>query len=278
MSARYVIPHGSTLSAEMSADWAGAVVSFQVVGATDGLPRVYRRFMGIEIEVPQFGKNEWRFNGPCSQVRVDYSLMSGFSSIVATIWRNGEPVPMQPEGVAAGTRATVSQSYNETNVKNGLQYFFHRAWPTAGPLGNGPANASKILFSTGIKPVLFKGRVFDYVGEELTIQLFRSPTGVTGGTAVNIRNFNDINPRPTTVTITRDVVTASNGVEISDPEYFYGSVNAPQRQAASIPIGRERVLRPFTDYLIVVTSVVGTARAQYFGDWFEGSPDLPLTL
>lgn len=278
MSQRFVIPNGQTLSAIMSTDFAGGVLAFSFTGSPVGAPRVFRTFAGSEIEVPQFSKNEWRFNGACEQVRIDLTGVTGYSEYSATCWRSGYPVPIEPEGISNGSRALVMQGYNEANVKNGLQFYTRLAWPTANPIANGAAAARKIRFTTGAKPVLFKGRVFDYIGEELTIQLFEGPTGVTGGTAVTPRNFNRVNAVASTVQITRDVTTVTDGTTIDDLEYFFGSTNAPQRQASSIPAGRERVLKPNTVHLIVITSVVGSARAQYFGDWYEGTPDLPLTL
>lgn len=278
MSQRFVIPNGQALTATMSSDFAGGVLAFSFTGTPVGIPRVFRLFAGSEIEVPQFGKNEWRFNGACERVRIDLTGVTGYTAYSATCWRSGSPVPIEPEGISAGTRALVSQGYNEANVKNGLQYYARVAWPTATPIANGAAGARKLLFVTGAKPVIFKGRVFDYIGEELTIQLFEGPTGVAGGTPVTVRNFNRINPVASTMQVTRDVTTTSDGTAFDDPEYFFGSTNAPQRQATSIPSGRERVLKPNTSYLVVITSVIGTARAQYFGDWYEGVPDLPLTL
>lgn len=232
MSARYVIPNGSTVTQPMPAEYGGAVVTFQFSGSPFGTPRVFRAFQGFEVEVPQFAKNEWRFNGPAETVRVDLSGVTGFVSYRATVWRTTGPVSVIAEGSANGTRANVTQGYNEANVKNGLQFFTRIAWPTANPIANGPAAARKILFVTGVKPVIFKGRVFDYIGEELTIQIFEGPTGVSGGTAVTPRNFNRINPVASTVQITRDVTTTADGTAIDDLEYFFGSTNAPQRQAS----------------------------------------------
>lgn len=285
MSARYFIENGKTISPIMPLDWSGCLVSFLFFDAgglpaqVSGLPVVSQSLYeagSIFKAVQPLSNGEWVFNGPASRIKIDLSGVTGFSSYRVIIWRTDEPMPMIPGGVFSGDRAMMIQSYNEANVKRGLQFFTRIAWPTSSPIANGPAAARKIRFATGAKPVLFKGRVFDYIGEELTIQLYESPTGVTGGTAVTPRNFNRINPAASTVQITRDVTTVTDGVTIDDLEYFFGSTNAPQRQASSIPAGRERVLKPNTVYLIVITSVVGTARAQYFGDWFEGDPDLPI--
>lgn len=129
-----------------------------------------------------------------------------------------------------------------------------------------------------LHPVLIKLRVLDYVGEELSLSLFEGATGVTGGTAIPVRNYNRRNPVASTVTVTKNVTTTSDGTAIDDPEFFYGSGSAPQRAAVSIPSGRERILLPNTSYIVSIaaTAALGNARVQYFIDWYEGETDLPL--
>lgn len=273
MSSRYVIPPTTNATQAMSSDWGGAVVRSRMTGNPVGVARVYRSFQGVEVEVAQFSKGEWRFNGPAEFVRVDYSGVTGGTLVNTTVWRTADAVDMTPDGAFSGSRAALTQGYNEANVKLGRQSFVRVAWPLADPVAAGTPR--KIHFRTGALPVIFKGRVFDYVSEEMTIELYEGATGITGGTAVPVRNFNRISPVASLVTVTKNVTATGNGTLIDDAEYFYGSANAPQRAAASIPSGRERILKPNTSYLIVVS---GAGRAQYFGDWYEGAPDFPLTL
>lgn len=279
MPLAHVIPNGQTVSPNMGGGHSGGVVSFEFFDAGGapvtpvGVPRVFRTGQSVEVEVFQFSRNEWRFNGVTPFVRVSLAGMTGFVTYRVNIWRTEHDVQMIPDGAYSGTRALLTQGYNEANVKVGLQFYSRMAWPTADPIAAGTPR--KILFTTGAKPVLFKGRVFDYVSEEMTIDLYEGPTGVSGGDPMTVRNFNRRNPAATTVAVRKNVVTTGNGTAIDDTEYFYGSAGAPQRAAASIPSGRERVLKENTVHLIVIS---GTGRAQYMGDWYEGSPDLPLTL
>lgn len=274
MSARYVLPPTATITPSMSSEWGGAVIRPHMTGSPVGAPRIFRIFQGVEVEVAQFSKSEWRFNGPAEFVRVDYSGVTGGVLVDTTVWRTAESVDMIPDGAFSGSRGAITQGYNEANVKLGRQSHVRVAWPTADPIVAGTPR--KVHFRTGALPVIFKGRVFDYVSEEMTLTLYEGATGVTGGTAVPVRNFNLVSPVPSLVTVTRDVATVTNGTVIDGPEYFFGAAGAtPQRAPGSIPVGRERILKPNTSYII---EIAGAGRAQYFGDWYEGAPDFPLTL
>jgi len=187
------------------------------------------------------------------------------------------PGPGMPAGLFEGTRAITVQPYTEANVKNGVQFNLRAVWPIGDVI---PSLASrKIWVKTNAKTVLVKLRELQYLAEELKIELFRAPTGVTGGTDLSIHNYNGVSPVATTVQAKKNVTIANNGVQFDngDPEYFFGSSNAPQRQTSSIPQGRERVLPANTEFAVVITNTgTGDARVQYFLDWYEGGTDLPV--
>lgn len=178
--------------------------------------------------------------------------------------------------IRRGVGAFVVQPYTEANVKNGLQFYLRASWPLGDTIAAG--STKKIWFKTGSKPVIIKLRDFQYLAEELNISLSSSPTEVSGGTAITISNYNGINPTATTVQAKKNVATAADGAPMGDPEYFFGSSNAPQRAAAAIPQGRERILPVNSEFIVAINnSGSGTARAEYFLDWYEGTPDLPVT-
>lgn len=177
--------------------------------------------------------------------------------------------------IRRGVGAFVVQPYTEANVKNGLQFYLRASWPLADTIAAG--STKKIWFKTGSKPVIIKLRDFQFLAEELNISLFSSPTGVSGGTAITISNYNGINPVATTVQAKKNVATTADGTPMGDPEYLFGSSSAPQRAAASIPQGRERILPANTEFIVAIASSgSGIARAEYFLDWYEGTPDLPV--
>lgn len=212
-----------------------------------------------------------RIDGPINALRVTFFALVGGSGFLTAVSTSAFPVH-----AADGLAAIITQGYPEANVKLGVQFYARAAWPTADQIAAGTTR--KIHFRTGAKTVLVKLRVFDYVGEELSLALFEGATGVTGGTAVPVRNYNRRNPVGSTVAITKNVTTTSDGTVIDDGEFYYGSSNAPQRNPGSIPSGRERILLPNTSYIIAITgtAALGNSRAQYFVDWYEGETDLPL--
>lgn len=179
-----------------------------------------------------------------------------------------------PEGLYEGTRAITTQSYNEANIKNGVQYYLGVSWPNADQIVNGTPRS--VIFSTGDTTVLVKTRIVSYIGEEFTIELFEAPT-FTGGTQIFVGNYNGRNPVPTTVTAVKDATITDPGTPFpGEPDYYFGG-STGNRESNSIPDGRERVLKQNTDYLVRISSTSGNGRFSYYIDWYEGDTDLPLS-
>lgn len=194
--------------------------------------------------------------------------------------QNGENRPL---GLYSGDRAETVQFYIEANIKKGLQFYIRKSYPLTDSgrgLGPIPSGQSRyITLKTTTKTVLFKTRIVSYLGEEFSIELFKSPTVSVAGQQMTVRNYNGVNPQPTTVEIYKDA-TFTGGVPLDDePEYYYGSTATGQRVGSSIPEGRERVLEKQTLFGIKITNTgSGDGRFTYFGDWFEGEPDLPRPI
>lgn len=245
----------------------------------------------VTIEVMPVGGTQWlaikksinlpvsgapyfiRSAGWINQVRVTFNGVVGGSD--AWLW--AEQVELPP-GLFEGFAAITTQPYTEANVKNGVQFNLRAAWPLTDVIATGTSR--KLWFQTTSKPVIVKLREFQYLAEEMRIELFSGPSAPTGGTNLAIHNYNGVNPVATTVAAKKNVTIANNGTafDTSDPEYFFGGANDPQRQAASsIPVGRERILPSNSTFAVVITNTGGgNARAQYFLDWYEGGTDLPL--
>lgn len=177
-----------------------------------------------------------------------------------------------------GLRALNVQGYVESNVKLGYQFYFQYMLPT---LAGGGTNAVKIAFRTGAQPVLIKDRALYALGNSVGLQLFKAPTGISGGTAIPVQNYNDIIPQTSTVTVLGGVTTTSNGTPWGDPTHIYGASQAAGRTGSGLAPGADRVLAPNRDYLIVVTNLDtttgagGQALCDYYLTWYEGAPDLP---
>jgi len=182
-----------------------------------------------------------------------------------------------PEGAFTGYRALVTQPYTEANVKNGAQFYARASWSQT--QGNQIAANStvKLWFKTGAKKIIVKMRELHYAGEEIAVRLYASPTGVSGGTDIPVRNYNRINPVATTCQGKQDVTTTSDGVLFDGPEMFYGETGTSNRSGTTIPQGRERILPANAEFIVAFSTPSGTGstRLQYFLDWYEGDPDLP---
>jgi hypothetical protein len=170
-----------------------------------------------------------------------------------------------------GLRAMNTQTYVETNVKLGAQFYIQYALPT---LAGGATH--KIAFVTGAQPVLIKSRDLYGFGASIALQIFKQPTGVTGGTPITVQNYNDINAVATTVNVTGGVATTANGTAWGDPQHIYGASQVVSRTGSGLAPGGDRVLKPNSSYLVVVTNAdTQSASADYFLTWYEGAPDLP---
>lgn len=213
-----------------------------------------------------------RSAGWVSQVRVTFSSPVGGSG--ALLWVEKSLLPL---ALFEGLSAITTQPYTEANVKNGLQFYIRAVWPKGGEIPAGETR--KIWFSTGSSPVIIKARIFEFDAEEIRINIYAGPTGVTGGTVITPRNYNRVNPVAAVSQAKKNVTTTTDGTAFDpdDPEYFFGSSNSPQRTPGSILQGRERILPANAEFLVAITNTgTSIARAQYFLDYYQGGTDLPL--
>lgn len=178
-----------------------------------------------------------------------------------------------PDYVATGGRALNTQSYTESNTKLGTQFYFQLYVPTLAAAGT-----YNIVFTVGSKIALVKNRTLYTNGVNVSVQLFKAPTGVSGGTTVPVQNYNDINPVAPTATVLGGATVTSNGTSWGDRAHVWNaSANGQGQQSGSglAPLG-DRVLLPGKSYLIqIVNGDTNAAPFDYFLTWFEGTPDLP---
>ena len=287
MAMIYEIPRGSLETGPMSLDYDSGLATIQYYDA-GGVEITPTGVATISVSPTLTGENfktvypeasgQWAFEGPCGRLRVSLAGTNAVTAYVR-VWRGDDARSGIPAGAFSGFRAITVQPYTEANVKNGVQYNIRAVWPLLDLIPTGTAR--KVWFKTTTKPVLAKLRQFQYLAEEMKIELFSGPTGVTGGTTLIVHNYNGVSPVATTVQAKKNVTTTTNGTQFDhdDPEHFFGGANDPQRQNVdSIPLGRERVLPANTEFLVVITNTgTGNARAQYFLDFYEGQADLPLT-
>jgi hypothetical protein len=287
MAMIYEIPRGSLESGPMSLDYDSGLATIQYYNA-GGVEIAPTGVATISVSPTLTGENfkavypsalgQWSFEGPVGRLRVS---LAGTNAVTAAlkVWRGEDARSGIPDGAFSGLRALTVQPYTEANVKNGLQYNVRAVWPIADQIAAGTSR--KVWFKTNAKPVIVKLREFQYIAEELRIELFAGPTGVSGGTDLVVHNYNGVSPVATTVQAKKNVTITSNGTPFDhgDPEYFFGGAVDPQRQAtSSIPAGRERILPANAEFAVVVSNTgASSARVQYFLDFYEGGTDLPLS-
>lgn len=182
-----------------------------------------------------------------------------------------------PAGLFTGFRAMTVQSYVEANVKNGTQFYTRVSWPTSDDIAG--SGTRKVHFQIGAKPILVKTIRSHFIGTEFERRIYADPTGVTGGTAAQISNANN-DPaiaQATTIAVTYNVTTVTDGVEAAEPEYYYGSSSQGGLVSETFPPDLELYLPANTSFLFTITNNDNNAaRFSLFIDWYEGDVDIPL--
>lgn len=282
MAAIYRIKQGETESPVMDASAASMVVlvtyyngASVVQPATEGTLSISPDAAGETFTtLNPYGKGEWRYNGPVGRVRLSLAGVTSVTSAQAFIWRDDESVETFPPGAFSGLRALTAQSYTEANVKNGVQFYIQHNLPQL----VATTGVYKLLFTTGAKPVLIKGREMYGIGETFSLQVYKQPTAPTpGGTLLTVQNYNDVGPVASTVTVRGGVATTADGTPWGDPQRLFGQSAAGQRAGSGLAPGGDRVLKPNSSYLVVFRNTgSGAADIDYFLTWYEGGTDLPL--
>lgn len=280
MAAIYRIKQGDTDSPVMDGSAASMVV---LVSYYNGAAVVQPTKEGVlsispdasgETFVPltAYGKGEWRYNGPVARVRLSIAGVAGVTAAQAFIWRDDESVEVAPPGAYSGLRALTIQTYNEANIKNGVQYEIASDVPALINGGN-----IDVVFTTGANPVIIKGRIVKFNGISLATRVYRGPT-FTGGTIVPYFNLNDRNPVAGTVIIRSGATVTAPGVEFGAPTFDLGSTGQGNSSLSTYSVvGNERILAPNTTYLQRITNDSGaTQRVSSYLTWYEGGTDLPL--
>lgn len=282
MAMIYEIPRGSLETGPMSLDYDSGLATIQYYDA-GGVEITPTGVATISVSPTLTGENfktvspsslgQWSFEGPCGRLRISLAGTNAVTAFVR-VWRGDDAGSGIPAGAFSGLRAMTTQSYIEANVKYGLQFYIQHNLPQL----VATTGTYKLLFTTGAKQVLIKGREMYGIGELISIQLYKQPTAPTpGGTLITVQNFNDVSPVATTVTIRGGVTTTSDGTPWSDPQRLFGQNAAGQRSGSGLAQGGDRILKANSTYLVFFRNTgSGTADIDYFLTWFEGQSDLPL--
>lgn len=168
-----------------------------------------------------------------------------------------------------GSKAVTTQPFTELNSKRGVQYvasFFIPSLATGG--------IADLAFQVGDDPVLLKDIQTQFNSELVSIQFFKSPVGVSGGTPVVIYNMNDANAVSPTSTITSGVSVTSPGVAIGPREYSIGTENIGNRAVSTSTKGEgvERILDAGETYLfrLINEDTTNPSVISSLATWYQG--------
>lgn len=172
-----------------------------------------------------------------------------------------------PPEIFDSVKAITVQPFTEANSKLGTQYetSFYNPSVSAG------ANAD-IVIIVGDDPILIKEVSVEFDCTVISSQVFRAPT-YTGGTALDVFNFNDEMAVPGTASLLAGATVTDPGTAVGSKIYSLGSEGQGNRRIASVSqrTGVERVLWPGATYLFRITNE-DNADSQIAGvaTWYQG--------
>lgn len=174
-------------------------------------------------------------------------------------------------GVDEGTRSIITQPYTEVNSKFGTQWevSFYQASLAGGAI-------LKSTLTTGSTPVAIKAISTQFDSEEISVQLFKSPAGVTGGTPLTTYKLRDGTGPAAEFAVTAGVTTTADGTAVGPKVHSLGSSGVGNSTVSSISqdSGIERILAPNTTYLYVLTNEdTAATRISSIASWYEGLLD-----
>lgn len=221
------------------------------------------------------GANHYRVQGEHLSVALDagenlYARTASetHSAVVVTTISGGNiGMGFDERAYLGAVLAVTTQPFAEANVKNGTQQYLGHEFVSLAQ-----SATANVVFQTGNQDVLVKGRSISTNGDNVLYEVFRAPT-VSGGTALTVHNYNEVDPVATTVTASYGATISSAGTLI-DSIPIYGSVGSGNRVSGfSSTGGLERRLARNTKYLIRFTNRSTTAAVSiaYSLTWYEGT-------
>lgn len=255
------------LSPSMSLDYDGAVVQLRFVDglgapvAVSGRPRVFQRFGPAEIEVQRFSTIEWRFNGPCDQVRIDLTGVTGFVSYRALVWRSTDPLPvMDPRLMTGTTNPRMRVDMAQTSFFEKREFRTFKEWTT-------PTTATYVIKAVvPVNIILFELNASIDAGD---IRIQTAAGGTPGGTfaeTLPIFAANTMTEGPPAVS--PQVVLTAGGTHTGGTvlDVLRGKAADNSNFAASVGTGSgaERGVGPATfHFLITLDGVTGVFKARW---------------
>lgn len=267
MAQVYQIPNGQTLSPQMSLEYDAAVVQIRFFdGAGDpvavsGPPQVFQRFGPAERIVQRFDVTEWRFNGPCDQVRIDLTGVTGYVTYRVYVWRAVHTTPvMDPRLMTGTTNPRIRVDPAQTSFFEKREFRTFREWAT-------PVTETFVIRAVvPVNIILFE------LGVQLDAGTIRIETvvgGTPGGTFAEVLPIFPANTMTEGPSILTPHVALTAGGTLTGGtilDVLRGKVADNSNFAASVgaEAGAERGVGPNTYYFrLTMTSVTGTFKARW---------------
>lgn len=180
---------------------------------------------------------------------------------------SGEPAP---EGLYEGLRAINVQTYEESNIKLGLQF---EASKNFGDIP--PGGVLNSIIRTGATPVSLKKRSVSFNGEGVQGEIFINPT-FTQGNSESYYNATTVSPNQGLTQILTGITLQDEGTPVFAPVYAFGNASNQGKGGVLTLLEPEHILSPNTDFLFRLTSLdSSTQKIASHLTWYEGELDLP---
>lgn len=270
MAALYEIRNGElTLDEPMSRSFQGAIVQlFFYNGAgvqvtpTGAVPKLQRDYGDQFRPVYPVGENEWQFNGPCTNILLDLTGVTGYSTYRAIVWRSVPTLPLADPSLTTGTtnprlRVDVAQ----TGFFEGREFRTFKEWPTATSATyviKAVVPINIILFELGVELEAGTARIETLVG------------GTEGGTfseTLPIFPTNTMSEKPQPPYANQVILTAGGtlaGGLLLDSLRAKTSDNSNFSASVGAAAGAERGVGANTYYFrVTLSSVLGVFKARW---------------
>lgn len=259
------------LNSLMSADWSALQV--QVVPLNASGNYVPLTTGTVLVEVSPFDSGDYwlpvsngSYYGVAVRARITKNqLPAAASSLHVSIWRaQVTPQPIVNVSPAVSISSVTAQSYAEkANKAGGLFTASRRVTDVAGG-----SNLDSVLI-TGTKQVIFNQRIIGYTGKGVIASIYRAAT-VTGGTASDINNPNDVAPQATTVQVRTGVTVTDIGNLTVAATYSEGNSSNQGQGNSQAKLGETVIMAPNATYLLRITSLDTTSQnINAYISWFE---------
>lgn len=112
--------------------------------------------------------------------------------------------------------------------------------------------SSKIIFTTGSRPVIFYGRRLSFSGVGVNASIYRDSAYSGGTVSIDVNNANDINPQAALSSFISGATVTDDGILTRAPVYIYGNESNQGKGESLEAIDDPQIMPPNSTYLFVL--------------------------